>query len=302
MLRCSGGNVRAGDDTSRSPTWISPSDGSRKPAISRNVVVLPQPDGPSRQTSCPWSIVSETLSTTAKDEKRLVSPRKSTDANASSQQVLRISVRFCQPMAFSREQNTGSREETRQDREGVSPKTGAPERGSGADTFTEPFDGGLGSAFAMGDIEGIQPHLDDAKRTQDHRRVDMAHMGDAEGLALQIADANAEHHAAFFLAVAVQRHGIVAVDQHRRHGVGALGRLCDVEADHLALGPGRNRAPYRLAEQAVTQECVFQPFFKQHIDRLAQCEQQMHWRGAGIFTVVLAALALAPVPVRRAQP
>ena len=56
MLRCSGGSVRAVDDTSRSPTWISPSEGSRKPAISRSVVVLPQPDGPSRQTSCPWSI------------------------------------------------------------------------------------------------------------------------------------------------------------------------------------------------------------------------------------------------------
>src|SRR6478735_9542891 len=81
MLRCSGGSVRAGDDTSRSPTWISPSEGSRKPAISRSVVVLPQPDGPSRQTSCPWSIFKETLSTTASEPNRLVRPRKSTDAN-----------------------------------------------------------------------------------------------------------------------------------------------------------------------------------------------------------------------------
>src|SRR5260370_40469065 len=81
MLRCSGGSVRAFEDTSRSPTWISPSEGSRKPAISRNVVVLPQPEGPSRQTNCPWSIRSETLSTTASDPNRLVRPRKSTDAN-----------------------------------------------------------------------------------------------------------------------------------------------------------------------------------------------------------------------------
>src|SRR6185312_2949078 len=81
MLRCSGGSVRAFDDTSRSPTWISPSDGSKKPAISRSVVVLPQPDGPSRQTSCPWSIFKETLSTTASEPNRLVRPRKSTDAN-----------------------------------------------------------------------------------------------------------------------------------------------------------------------------------------------------------------------------
>ena len=51
------------------------------PAISRSVVVLPQPDGPSRQTSCPWSIRSETLSTTASDPNRLVRSRNSTDAN-----------------------------------------------------------------------------------------------------------------------------------------------------------------------------------------------------------------------------
>ena len=42
-----------------------PPIGSMKPAISRSVVVLPQPDGPSRQTSRPCSIASETLSTTA---------------------------------------------------------------------------------------------------------------------------------------------------------------------------------------------------------------------------------------------
>ena len=65
MLRCSGGSVRAGDDTTRSPTAISPADGSTKPAISRKVVVLPQPDGPSRQTSSPCSMRSDTSSTTA---------------------------------------------------------------------------------------------------------------------------------------------------------------------------------------------------------------------------------------------
>src|SRR5690242_6548594 len=80
MLRCSGGSVPAFDETRRPPTWISPSDGSRKPANSRNVVVFPQPDGPSRQTSCPWSIRSETLSTTVSGSKRLVRPRNSTDA------------------------------------------------------------------------------------------------------------------------------------------------------------------------------------------------------------------------------
>ena len=66
MLRCSGGKVRAVEDTTRSPTAISPAEGSTKPAISRKVVVLPQPDGPSRQTSSPCSMRSDTSSTTAR--------------------------------------------------------------------------------------------------------------------------------------------------------------------------------------------------------------------------------------------
>jgi hypothetical protein len=65
MLRRSGGSVRLGEETMRSPTAISPSVGSTKPAISRSVVVLPQPEGPSRQTSNPCSMRSETLSTAA---------------------------------------------------------------------------------------------------------------------------------------------------------------------------------------------------------------------------------------------
>src|SRR5882757_5594716 len=104
MLRCSGGSVRAFEDTSRSPTRISPSDGSRNPASSRNVVVLPQPDGPSRQTSWPWSILSETLSTTASEANRLVRPRNSTDANPITPQVsvfaLRPRARRCRPLDY----------------------------------------------------------------------------------------------------------------------------------------------------------------------------------------------------------
>src|SRR5437660_6663373 len=80
MLRCSGGSVRAAEDTTLSPTAISPAVGSTKPAISRRVVVLPQPEGPSRQTSSPCSMRSDTLSTTAAAPYRLVRPRNSTDA------------------------------------------------------------------------------------------------------------------------------------------------------------------------------------------------------------------------------
>ena len=65
MLRRSGGSECAGEEINLSPTRISPALGSTKPAISRSVVVLPQPEGPSRQTRWPCSMASEISSTTA---------------------------------------------------------------------------------------------------------------------------------------------------------------------------------------------------------------------------------------------
>ena len=50
-------------DTSRPPIRIVPSLGSSRPATRRSVVVLPQPDGPSRVTRLPASTVNETAST-----------------------------------------------------------------------------------------------------------------------------------------------------------------------------------------------------------------------------------------------
>ena len=50
MLRFSGGSAAPGRDSTRPPTVMVPSSGTMNPAISRSVVVLPQPDGPSRHT------------------------------------------------------------------------------------------------------------------------------------------------------------------------------------------------------------------------------------------------------------
>src|SRR5712692_2161401 len=80
MPRCSGGKVFADDEISLPPTRISPPSGAMKPAIKRKVVVLPHPDGPSRHTKRPWSIIKLTLSTTVNAPYFLVSPRSSTDA------------------------------------------------------------------------------------------------------------------------------------------------------------------------------------------------------------------------------
>src|ERR1700709_269164 len=80
MLRRSGGTVAAGEEISLPPTRISPPVGSTKPAIRRSVVVLPQPEGPSRQTRWPCSMCSDTSSTTASGPYVLVRPFNSTDA------------------------------------------------------------------------------------------------------------------------------------------------------------------------------------------------------------------------------
>jgi hypothetical protein len=49
--------------TSRPPIRMRPSLAISSPAMRRSVVVLPQPEGPSRVTSVPVSIVNETAST-----------------------------------------------------------------------------------------------------------------------------------------------------------------------------------------------------------------------------------------------
>src|SRR5262245_31502727 len=80
MLRPSGGSLAPGAEMRRPPTRISPSSGSMNPARSRNVVVFPQPEGPSRQTSKPLSTESETFLTTVTAPYRFVRPPSSTKA------------------------------------------------------------------------------------------------------------------------------------------------------------------------------------------------------------------------------
>src|SRR6266516_15109 len=57
---------------SRPPRLIIPALGSTKPAIICSVVVLPQPDGPRRDTNSPFSTPSESPSTTVTSPKRFV--------------------------------------------------------------------------------------------------------------------------------------------------------------------------------------------------------------------------------------
>src|SRR3546814_8818875 len=57
----------------------------------------------------------------------------------------------------------------------------------------------------------------------------------------------------------------------------------------------------RLCQQAVALEDRLQAFLEQHVDRLAQAEQQVLGRRAAVFLVVQRPVALGPVPVGGAQ-
>src|SRR5262249_49780865 len=115
----------------------------------------------------------------------------------------------------------------------------------------QPVDRRLGAALGVRNLQRAERGLDHAQRAQYHRRVDVAHMGDAEGLARQVADAVAEDDAAFLVGIGSDRLRIVAVDQYAGDGVGAFGGLDDVEADRLALAPHAHRAAHRLGQQVV---------------------------------------------------
>src|SRR5437879_7710813 len=76
MPRFSGGNERPGAEIVRPSSSMVPSLGSRKPAIMRSVVVLPQPDGPSSETNSPRVSASVARSTAVTAPKRQVTSRR----------------------------------------------------------------------------------------------------------------------------------------------------------------------------------------------------------------------------------
>ena len=77
----------------------------------------------------------------------------------------------------------------------------------GLHLLAQPVDRRLGAALAVRDAKSLEPDLDHAQRAQHHRRVDMAHVGDANSLAGEFADALAEDDAAFLVAERPQRLG-----------------------------------------------------------------------------------------------
>ena len=84
MRRFSGGSTDSGDEITSPSISIVPAVGAMKPAIMRKVVVLPQPEGPSSETSSPSSSVRLKSSTAA-------TPPKTRETWRSTSRLMRLS-------------------------------------------------------------------------------------------------------------------------------------------------------------------------------------------------------------------
>ncbi len=149
----------------------------------------------------------------------------------------------------------------------------------------------------------IHRDIDDAERAENHRRVDVTHMGDAECLALQIADSSPEDHAAFLVAERTKRREFLRVADQAlvvtvsERSSGSVMLKCSIWPSVQTPTAARIAS----GQQAMAHEHVLEAFLENHVDRLAQAEQVVDRRGAGILRVVLLAFARGPVPVGGAQ-
>src|SRR5260370_30472324 len=98
-LRERGGKrmARAGDDTRRQARLISPEVGCSRPATQRKVVVLPQPDGPSRTTISPAGTAKLTPSMAGRPIENCL--RRSVTSSVAVMISLSSSVRLSLPVA-----------------------------------------------------------------------------------------------------------------------------------------------------------------------------------------------------------
>src|SRR5688572_16855145 len=101
---------------SRPATWTRPESGSSKPAIMRSDVVLPQPDGPSREKNSPAAMSSVTPSTASTRPSKVL-------VTLSSLMVAEVIPAHCHPKAEGRGPLRPS---------GTSPRSGEAGRGLAA--------------------------------------------------------------------------------------------------------------------------------------------------------------------------
>src|SRR5215813_4488045 len=127
--------------------------------------------------------------------------------------------------------------------------------------IAQPVDRGLNAALPVRDTERAEPGLDDPQRAEHHRRIDMAHMGDAKRLAVHRPEPAAKDHAAFAVAILAQGLGVEAVGhQHCGHSIGTLGGFNNVKVDDVALLPHRNGVADRLGQEVMAAEDIGETF------------------------------------------
>src|SRR5262245_13084173 len=169
-------------------------------------------------------------------------------------------------------------------------------------SLAEPFDCSRNASPAVRDAQRIKTHLDDTEYAKHHRSIDMAHVGDAERLALHLSKPRPEYNAAFGAAVILQWERIATIGhKDGRYRIGTLVRFRNIEIQCLSFLPYRNGTADCLGQQTVTKEDIVKLLFEYHVEGLAQREQEVFRRCASVFLIVRVPIAHGPVPIGCSQ-
>ena len=123
-----------------------------------------------------------------------------------------------------------------------------------------------GAAGPVGNTERLQCHFDRRQRAKHHSGVAVAHVGDSEGLAGQIADAMPKCNAANVFRKTADGLGLIVGDQNRGHRGCALPSMLDVEGQDSPFGPSGDRGMGRPCQQGMAMPHGFETFLEDHVD------------------------------------
>src|SRR5262245_11630210 len=104
--------------------------------------------------------------------------------------------------------------------------------------LAQPFTCSLDSASAVRNPERTKRHFYDTEGTEHHRCIDMTHVSNSEGLAVQLTKPTSERDAALEIAIVVQKARIASVgEEHGCHRIRTLAGFCDIELDCFSFLP-----------------------------------------------------------------
>src|SRR5262249_46361997 len=123
---------------------------------------------------------------------------------------------------------------------------------------------------------------------------------DPERAALQITNPTAEDDAALLATIVAEHAQLAALYEHRGHRVRALLGTQDIERERVRLRPPAHGVARGFGEQRVAADRRVEAFLEEHVQRLAQAEEQVLRRRASVLLVMPFAVAERPIPVARA--